>query len=343
MKTPRDIVFFIGNVLLLFPLMCFGRYAHETSPLEISVSFHLNKIYDINSMNETYLIDGYLVLLWEDPDNPFPDTDSAEVTYENSEFPDNYPIPTFEFINVLGKREILNKQLKFFRGGKVMYNERFHAKFTADMDFHLYPVDRQVFNLQIEAFSKDIEQLVFTSAELTPEKLDATYLKEWTIMGTRDTISKITYEHFNGISGTPKVFSRCTFEIITERKFNYYFWQVLLPIFLIIIASWLVFWVNDFSNQLNISFTLMLTVVAFNFFTSTLLPRLPYNTFIEIIIISGYTSIFLTAGAIIFNNAVVLKKSKKMSLRLIRIFRWLFPLLYTVFLAILISVLFLED
>jgi hypothetical protein len=57
---------------------------------------------------------------------------------------------------------------------------------------------------------------------------------------------------------------------------------------MIVVASWIVFWISDFGNQLGTAFTLLLTVVAFNFYASTLLPRLPYNTFIEIAIISGY-------------------------------------------------------
>ncbi len=45
-------------------------------------------------------------------------------------------------------------------------------------------------------------------------------------------------------------------------------------------------------TQLEIGFTLMLTVVAFNFYSASILPKLPYQTFIETAIIVGYVFIF---------------------------------------------------
>lgn len=60
----------LSLVLLLFSLFPKARASEpakqKDAPLEVAVSIHLNKIYDINSVNQTYMIDGYLVLSWHD-------------------------------------------------------------------------------------------------------------------------------------------------------------------------------------------------------------------------------------------------------------------------------------
>ena len=129
-------------------------------------------------------------------------------------------------------------------------------------------------------------------------------------------------------------------EIRATRRPGYFLWQFFLPLGLIVAASWLVFWIHDFSDQLATTFTLMLTVVAFNFYTATLLPRLPYNTFIETVIISGYVCIFLTIVAILLAHVIGLKWSDTAAKRVLASCRTLFPLGYAASIVLIITAFF---
>ncbi|WP_306350807.1 hypothetical protein [Flavobacterium sp. '19STA2R22 D10 B1'] len=315
---------------------------NTTGPIVVTVSIHLNKIYDINSVNQTYLIDAYLVLSWHNPKSfsgqeyQIPE---ERIIYENEEFPKNIAVPSFEFINILGNREIINRRLIINPNGQLTYNERFHGMFTTPMDFHKYPNDKQCFTLQLESFSLAKNDLLFVNPKLFPEKLDESYMEEWTILGTKDYVNDMAYNHLSIDAKKAELFSRCNFEIYAQRKIGYYLWKVILPIGILIVASWLVFWVKDFANQLSISFTLMLTMVTFNFYTSSLLPTLPYNTFIEMIIISGYISIFLTSIAIIFSYAY--SKNEQTTTRINSFFRLFFPSLYLLYILLCIIIIFL--
>lgn len=311
----------------------------STNPLVVSVSIHLNKIYDINSVNKTYMIDAYLVLSWHDASVPdwIHRNNETNIIYENEKFPETIMVPSFEFINILGNREIINKQLIVNPDNTLIYNERFHGRFTSEMDFHKYPNDKQCFTIQIESFSMEKKDLVFINPQLFPKVLDPSYFEEWKILGKKDYVNEIVYHHLS-TSKKGEVFSRCNFEIFAQRKIEYYIWKVMLPIGILVVASWLVFWVKDFANQLNISFTLMLTMVTFNFYTSSLLPTLPYNTFIELIIISGYISIFLTLITVIFTYAY--SKNHKATIRINTFFKLFFPLLYILYITICINIIF---
>lgn len=308
-------------------------------PLKVNVSIHLNKIYDINSVNQTYILDAYLVLRWEDAKSNIFIEDDKGIVYENNKFPTDIFIPSFELINILGERKIINNQLIVLKNGQYIYNERFHGTFTTQMDYHKYPNDIQCFTIQLESFTMEREKLIFINPKLFPLQLTENYMEGWDIIEKKDYVNEVTYNHLS-INRKGEVFSRCNFEIYAQRKIEYYLWKVFLPVGLLIIASWLVFWVKDFANQLSISFTLMLTMVTFNFYTSSLLPALPYNTFVEIVIISGYISIFLTLISIIFTHAY--SSSEIVKRKFNRFFKIFFPLLYLLYISICVFVIFIS-
>jgi hypothetical protein len=87
-----------------------------------------------------------------------------------------------------------------------------------------------------------------------------------------------------------------------------------------------VFWVDDFLTNISIAFTLMLTVVAFTFQATSLLPRLPYTTFMGMLTILGYLSIFASMVVIIAAELLVRKSETFDKARLMRMSRYLYPL-----------------
>ncbi len=158
---------------------------------------------------------------------------------------------------------------------------------------------------------------------------------KWEILEMNSRIEKISYEELDNIYQQETKFSRAVFEIKAKRLSGYFVWQVLFPIFIIIMASFVVFWIVDFSNQIGIGFTLMLTVVAFNFYSVTILPKLPYNTFIEFIIIVGYIFILLSIIAVITNNLINREREKSERINLLKLFRILFPVSYLITMSVL--------
>jgi hypothetical protein len=126
-----------------------------------------------------------------------------------------------------------------------------------------------------------------------------------------------------------------TFQIDANRKSSYYLWQVLFPVIIIILAFFSIFWIKDFGTQIGVGFTLMLTVVAFNFYSSSILPILLCSTFIEYVILIGYIFVFLCIIAVIINHRINDADEKKDKIPLLKYFRSLFLLLYVLIIAIL--------
>ncbi len=296
-------------------------------PVEVEIAVHLNKIYNVDTVGETYMVDGYRVIEWRDPRVKalVEKTGNDNILFENEQVMEllggTVWHPVVEFINIVGGPTIPHRSLRLWASGKVRLDERFHGTFTSDMDFRKFPFDSQDFEIQIESFTFDVSEVIFTNPRAFPESLDESHLVEW---HAEKPVVRLNTGDYTINERT--VFARYNLIVRGIREPGYYIWQVFLPLFIIIGVSWVVFWVRSFGDQLGTAFTLMLTVVAFNFYTSTLLPRLPYNTFIEAVIISGYGAISVAILLIVAGHVLQEKGREKTAERFARLSRWGYPL-----------------
>jgi hypothetical protein len=331
----------LSSFLLFIALNVFSQNENLSppaldGPVEITAHLHINKIYNINTVNETFQIDGYLEYSWFDERVKLIDDFLAgPLIYENDKANELIDakiwFPAFELINIQGESEIPNRSLSIHQNGRVIYEERFFGTFSNPMNFRNFPFDSQNFNIQIEAFSYDNSQLIFINPDMFLDSSNDSFSEKWDILKMAPTINEQVYPEDNA---EDIVFSRVVFEIDAKRKTGYYLWQVLFPLFIIIMASFTIFWIKDFGTQIGIGFTLMLTVVAFNFYSASILPKLPYQTFIEVIIIVGYIFIFLGIIAVIVNHRRSRNDDESDNNKLMKILRYVFP--FTFFTALVV-------
>lgn len=330
-----------------------GFHASDASgePVQVGVAVEVIKLYNIDTVDETYVIDGYLTLYWQDDrlavDGPAgaaaADEQGAgpggagdggraggagflERSWENdvadAVLGSEIWWPNVELINVIGSREVPNRRLVVGPGGEARYEERFLATFHTPMDFRRYPFDSQSFKVEIESFSYGAEQLLFVDSMPRPV-LDTLPSDAWYLAAPVGTDTVVTL-------AAGDRYARFDVVVQADRLPGYFIWQVFLPLFVIIAASWTVFWIEDFGHQLGTAFTLMLTVVAFNFYMTSELPELPYNTLIETVIILGYLAMLVTIVLVVAGHVIELKGREELTRRWMVRFRWLIPLGYVV-------------
>lgn len=232
-------------------------------PVKVAVDTVVNKIYQIDTIAESYTIDAYLTLTWNDPRlaDLLP-AGREKASYFNDQADELlakdvwWPMP--EFTNMIGSRDIVNREVFIKRNGDVSVIEHFAGTFTSDMDFRKYPFDRQEFKVIIESFSYDETEMEFVSKAAVYQK-EQVENPEWDFTDPNGAAVRHEYKEW------PKAYSSYTFRIEADRKYGYFIWQFFFPLAMIVVASWIVFWISDFGNQLGTAFTLLLTVVAFNF------------------------------------------------------------------------------
>ena len=156
-------------------------------------------------------------------------------------------------------------------------------------------------------------------------------ISDWTIEDVTGVIERQyvdVYDRFH---------LRYDFHIVAHRITAYYIWKVILPLCLIVAMSWAVFWINpaQFGPQIGLSATSMLTLIAFIFATTNMVPKLGYFTTLDLFIIGSTILVFLALLQSLTTSYLVSMGHVKLATGGDRICRFAFPLVFVAFAAVL--------
>ncbi|WP_341900107.1 hypothetical protein [Fluviicola taffensis] len=270
-------------------------------PVQVGIKFLVNEILEISTVEESFDIDGYLTLIWNDPKiaELFPESqDKTMIIYMpnmvDSIFEHHLWHPNVEIMNSIGARNISQKRIEL-RGTQIVYVERFQTKVQTEMNFARFPFDEQTCSLVLESFGFNKNDFEFVNLPVDQLVVDDIENDAWEF----STIATEVYpfEYKNSISKKDNEsiqFSRFKFSIHAARKSGYFIWQFFLPLFILLVATWFIpaLWKTGSSHELI--FTMLLASVMFGFYTSPFLPQLSYNTFLEATVIVTNGVVFST-------------------------------------------------
>lgn len=147
-------------------------------------------------------------------------------------------------------------------------------------------------------------------------------LADWAITAT-ETGTK-TYEPIPGEPAQPGF--HMTFH--TQRHTGYYLSKVIVPLLLIVIMSWIVFWIDpsEAGTQVSVAITTMLTLIAYRFAVGSDLPKVSYLTRLDDFILFSTFLVFGTLIEVVV-TATMAKTGNIEKARVVdRWARWVFPL-----------------
>jgi hypothetical protein len=234
--------------------------------------------------------------------------------------------------NPVGNLNVGQEKLTIFADGRVQILVRVGATCRANLDYRSFPFDKQVLPLNLEsyAWNSDVVKLVPNHGQsgFAPEFA----LAEW-------EVEDLVYREVDVQRVRDEVpFSNLNYEIRIQRNSGYYLWKIFLTVFIITTLTFVVFFMSNegLGRRAGVSSSGILTVIAYQFVTTSSLPRVSYLTVADRVMTVSIVTIALTMAISIIVDRID-PEDRAARLRIDRICRAVFPIGYATALLLVIS------
>jgi Neurotransmitter-gated ion-channel ligand binding domain/Neurotransmitter-gated ion-channel transmembrane region len=302
------------------------RPAVGAGPTQVSVGIWIVDIANIDSAQENFTADLAIVCRWKD----------ARLTHTGTGV-EYYALDQIWTPRVGIANETSNVVRKFLESaevepdGTVVYRQRYVGAFTQPLRLRSFPFDRQAFRIQLVAIRYRPDEVMFVpdqnwinnglkdGAGIAP----SITLPDWTIEKWKT--QPMTYALAPGFA-----YAGYAFEFTATRNVLHYILKVILPLVLIVITSWAVFWIepSEPGIQLSIGMTSMLTLIAYRFAVDTQLPRLPYTTRLDTFILTSTLLVFFSLIEVLVTTILYNKQQTNVAKKIDRYCRVIFPVIF---------------
>ena len=305
-----------------------SRPEADKGPTKVSTAMWLLDVDSIDSSAQSFIANAFVVLNWKDPRLAHGDT--MPRTFDV----DKIWTPRIQITNEIGLvRRTFPEIVDVDPDGTVTYRQRFVGPFSQPMGLNDFPFDRHEFRLHLVSPGNGPEEIQFMRDQ---EWIDAGVpkaagiaedisLPDWTIEG---------YDAFSEpyiVAPGVKV-AGFAFDFVAKRDVQHYVWKVILPLLLIVMMSWSVFWIDpaNAGTQIAVATTTMLTLIAYRFAIDTQVPKVPYMTKMDQFIVVGTILVFLTLMQVVITARLSQTGRETLARRIDRKSRWIFPILFVV-------------
>jgi neurotransmitter-gated ion-channel len=304
------------------------RPASGNGPTQVSVGIWLVDISKIDSAEQSFTAEVAVVLRWHDP--RLAHTGSGIV---------RYPLEQIWHPRVTVVNETSSVSRKFpdyvevEPDGTVNYRQRYDGAFTQPLRLRSFPFDRQTFHVQLVAVRYRPNEVTFVPDEdwirnglqraggIAP----SITLPDWTV--EKWETKPLTYALSPGFE-----YSSYTFEFTASRNVQHYILKVILPLVLIVMMSWSVFWIdpNTSNSQISIAVTSMLTLIAYRFAVDSQLPRLPYMTRLDAFFLVSTLLVFFSLIEVLVTTILDNNQQTERAKKIDRYCRVIFPAIFVI-------------
>lgn len=270
-------------------------------PVNVELGFYVEQLSEISEADHSFRIEAFVDMIWCDPRLAYSAEEKGEARKVYLEELAHETLrsiwwPDLAIVNAAEPPRLRQEELLVYPDGTVVYEERLVAEIKARLDLSKFPFDTQQLEIEAESFAWPSSDLVL---HLEEDKIG--FSEQFNIPSWR----LIDYEA--GIIVVQEIRDRDTFSefvmvIEAERVWAPYFFRLMIPLILIVIASWSVFWLRPSdTGRFGVTFTAILTVVAFNFIVTGRLPNVPELTYLEALF--GVSFAFLLL--VVIENTIV--------------------------------------
>ena len=299
-------------------------------PIEVGIGLVLEQIIEVDQQSEFFTAVANLQIEWTDPSLAFnPESCNCDFkVYSENKFQNflsdiNSKWPDFTFRNQQGNRWVQNRNVILFHDGRAVYSERFTTDFQVEFDFRQFPFDTQQFIIRIDSIFPEEFYRYFNLEQVSAVSSDT---------GEDEFILQDLSVDISTVPSRSGIVSSYIFSFDAPRHLSYYIFRIFVPILLIVMISWVTFFLKNYTHRIEVASANLLLFIAFSFSLAENYPRLGYLTFMDAVMALMF---IINALVIIYNvwlRRLEINDKVEMVERIDDILDWVYPLIYVVLL-----------
>jgi hypothetical protein len=302
-----------------------ARVIHSGPKLRVTVGLYVNALREVDAQKQTFDADLFYWLRYPRRGTELTDEELEEIRFTNGEV---------NSLEVEERKAIGNETFVLMR---VRATFHFHA------DFRHYPFDVQELPIRLQHGEFLADQLAlqadlrsFQRAGVARDRQglgDHVQLADMIVTGVRHEISTHTYRTDFGDLSDPlpsTTYSRYTMTIETRREVSPFFIKIVIPLLIIQVLAYLVFFVaaDRIDVAVGLTVTSLLASIAFQASLADSLPDIGYLTTADRIFHLSYFLIMTAMAQMVYQYNVDIQGNKRRVQLIDMIGRVLYPLVF---------------
>ncbi|KAL8605720.1 hypothetical protein ACOMHN_041127 [Nucella lapillus] len=248
----------------------------------VAVQIHVLSIDTINEQSMDYSLNIYLRQRWVDPRLQFMNHSHTEWLELDTRIMKKVWVPDTFFRNekkgAFHDVTVPNRLMHLYRNGTIYYSMRLSVTLSCHMSLQKYPLDSQKCPILIASYGYTMENIEYQWMSQKPIDFNEHMeLPQFTIQDLLLSDCTKTYKETGS-------FSCVQADFLLQRDIGFYLIQVYIPSVLVVILSWVSFWLNVEAIPARISLGVLtvLTMTTQSTGARSSLPRVSYVKAIDV-------------------------------------------------------------
>lgn len=272
-------------------------------PLEVTVNMAIRSMGNVDEQKQTFSLDCYFRQFWRDTRLKYNSTSRLDELPMNWQFlykiwrPDTYIVNGKD--SYLHKMTVPNRFIRIAPDGMISYSQRLTVKARCQMDLHKFPLDYQECPLEIGSFGHEARDIIYKWLDNPVSMDDDVSLAQYVMIDH-------THGDFMGIRRSRNI-STVMLSFRFQRQQGFYLLQIYIPLTLIVMCSWVTFFLvktekgSEIPARTGLGASSVLSVVTIGFGGKSK-PQVGYATALDVFIILCFVNVFAALIEFAFMN-----------------------------------------
>jgi hypothetical protein len=288
---------------------------HQARDVEVRV--FLIDVEGVNTVSQNFTANLTLVLRWQDSSLAHDGPGSISMPLDDVWF------PRIQFLNQQRLVSTLPRTVEIYPDGEVVQRQRVWGSFSQPLDLQAFPFDKQRLKVTLAnvGFGAEVVNLIPSPSSGLSKTLT---MPDWAVTGWDFVATDFPFDdESSSIQGM-------IFSLDVKRDTSFFKYKVIFPLILIVLMSWLVFWIDPslVASQISVSVTAMLTMIAYRFALAGMMPRLTFLTSLDYFVLASTLMVFLSMIEVVYTAHLSTRDQLDKARKVDRMARWIMPPVY---------------